>query len=79
MREHLQVRDHLPAHDGLELPRAYLAGRVAQRTVARHVHEVRLGHVDPVILREREGGREERECVCVCERERLGHVDPVFR
>jgi hypothetical protein len=55
----LQVRDDLPAHDGLELPRADLARLVAQRAVARHAHEVRLGHVDPVVLREkvREGSR----------------------
>ena len=48
---HLDVRDDLPAQDGLELPRTNLARLVAQRPVPRHVHEVRLGHVDPVVLR----------------------------
>ena len=49
--QHLYVRDEFPPHDLLELLRANLAGRVAQLAVARHVHEVRLGHVDSVVLR----------------------------
>ncbi len=59
-RTHLQVRDDLPAHDGLELSRADLAGRIAQRAVARHVYEVRLGHVDPVVLHPASGGPQQK-------------------
>jgi hypothetical protein len=40
----------LGADDGLELPQADLAARVAEGAVVGDVLEVRLGHVDPVVL-----------------------------
>ena len=50
-QEHLKVCDDLATHNLFEFMCAYLSGIVAERAVARHVHEVRLGDVNPMVLR----------------------------
>ena len=50
-QEHLEVRDDLATHNLFEFMCTYLSGIVAERAVARHVHEVRLGDVNPMVLR----------------------------
>jgi hypothetical protein len=55
-QEHLKVRDDLATHNLFEFMCAYLSGIIAERAVARHVHEVRLGYVNPMVLRAQVGG-----------------------
>lgn len=50
---YLEVRDDLPAHDLLKLLGADLAGGIAKRAIVRHVDEIRLRHVDSVVLHAR--------------------------
>ena len=55
-QEHLEVRDDLATHNLFEFMCAYLSGIIAERAVARHVHEVRLGDVYPMVLRAQASG-----------------------
>ena len=50
---YLEVRNDLPAHDLLKFLGADLAGGIAKSAIVCHVDEIRLRHVDPVVLHER--------------------------
>jgi hypothetical protein len=55
-QKHLKVRDDLATHNLFEFMCAYLSGIIAECAVARHVHEVRLGDVNSMVLRAQTGG-----------------------